>query len=296
MDILRRHSIPAIYLSIPWIRRPFGTSCFVDSQEDLETLTEIKSVCSGNNCLSLLDSLSNFIIKGIFPDNILSMNGSSEELVEWQFFQWKVWDVLRFVEGNNPSDAISLADAGLPSQYLNSISNQNSCVPLLKELKKTLDYGQLTDENIEKIQKIEKPLLSQLRLRNRKGSDSSYPYPITVQKQNRLKTSISEKTRKTILRRDGFSCIFCGSNSSESKLEVDHIIPKALIKKLLLNESLYSSEENLCTTCIGCNREKRDYLQPEDVEHYLKMFASSNHPNHPIVTYLINIQALQKMG
>lgn len=294
MEVLRRNSIPAIYLSIPWIRFPDVVSRFVDSSEDIEMLTEIKSVCFGTNCISSLESPHTFMIKGVFPDNILSLDGTSEEIVEWQYYHWKLWDVLYFIKGGEPAEAVPLKVASLSSQYLESISNQSSCIPMLKELKKFLDFGELTNDDILKIQKLEEKVLSQSRLVSLKGSDTSYAAIRSSLKATQPRAALSEKIRKSVLRRDNYSCIFCGSTSNESRLEVDHIIPRALIKKIKLDEKLYTSEENLCTTCINCNREKSDYMQPKDIAHYIRMFGKIDHPNHAIVPFLINIQSLQR--
>jgi len=56
--------------------------------------------------------------------------------------------------------------------------------------------------------------------------------------------------RFDILRRDGFTCRYCGRNGNSATLEVDHIDPKA-------NGGL-DAEENLVTACFPCNRGKRD--------------------------------------
>lgn len=57
--------------------------------------------------------------------------------------------------------------------------------------------------------------------------------------------SISKKKRFEILKRDGFSCQYCGAHPPQVILQVDHITP---IKKGGDN-----SEDNLITSCQPCN-------------------------------------------
>ncbi|MCP2731068.1 HNH endonuclease [Symplocastrum sp. BBK-W-15] len=54
--------------------------------------------------------------------------------------------------------------------------------------------------------------------------------------------------RVSVLHRDGYKCVFCGRNSKEVPLEVDHIIP--FVKGGSHDLS------NLQTLCFDCNRGK----------------------------------------
>jgi hypothetical protein len=58
--------------------------------------------------------------------------------------------------------------------------------------------------------------------------------------------------RFSILRRDGYTCQYCGKKGNETQLEVDHIDPKA--------NNGPDIKENLVTACGPCNRGKRDKL------------------------------------
>ncbi len=62
------------------------------------------------------------------------------------------------------------------------------------------------------------------------------------------------KLRFEVLKRDGFSCQYCGRNPKEDKikLNIDHIIPR--------KEGGKDSYENLITSCFDCNSGKRDVL------------------------------------
>ena len=60
--------------------------------------------------------------------------------------------------------------------------------------------------------------------------------------------NLSKKTRYEILKRDSFTCQYCGKMAPEVILEVDHIIPVA--------EGGDNDLCNLITSCRDCNRGK----------------------------------------
>lgn len=291
MEVLRVSKIPTIYTSIPWIRKA-GEAVWADCVEDIELIKQMKNVCSRKLCLSSFDSLAQFIIKAVFPDNWNEYNGTSEELINWNYYHWKVWDVLYLIDGNTPNEAVSLKTANIPFNYLETIENKQSCIPLLRELKKKVKYDDLTEDKIHKIERIEEELFTELSIRKLKGSSSGYvsEYKKCIKSKEQ---QVNGKLRQEILRRDNYKCIFCGSTAETTKLEVDHIIPRLLIKKMFLNNSLNTEPINLCTTCRSCNREKSDQLNPKDIDYYLIRFSDHSHPNYGIIPYLLKIKELQ---
>ncbi len=71
------------------------------------------------------------------------------------------------------------------------------------------------------------------------------------------------KIRFTVLRRDNFTCQYCGrSVQNGAILHIDHIQPKAHGGKLTL--------DNLITSCFDCNLGKRDILLSEREQNKLK--------------------------
>lgn len=60
--------------------------------------------------------------------------------------------------------------------------------------------------------------------------------------------SLSKRTRFEVLKRDGFSCRYCGATAIAGLLEVDHVIPVA--------EGGLDVPENLVAACLDCNRGK----------------------------------------
>lgn len=291
MDLLRENKIPALYLTIPWIRKS-EVCTWADCLEDIDLITQMKNVCNGKLCISSFDSRSEFIIKAVFPDNWNQFSGTSEGLIQWNYFYWKVWDVLYLIEDNAPYEAVVLSEANIPFDYLESIESRQSCIPLLKKLKKIIDYGDLTAKDLFCIDKLERKLFEEIDFKKMKGSASSYMLN-TKKKENYIDKKISLKLRKEILRRDNYQCVFCGATSQNAVLEVDHVIPKSLIKKMCLRESLHNDSINLCTTCLRCNREKSDLLKPIDIIHYMNRFSNKDHPNHEILQYLEKIKDMQ---
>jgi len=62
------------------------------------------------------------------------------------------------------------------------------------------------------------------------------------------KNILSNKLRFNVLKRDNFTCQYCGRKPPEVILEVDHIIP--------ISDGGETSLDNLITSCRECNRGK----------------------------------------
>ena len=73
---------------------------------------------------------------------------------------------------------------------------------------------------------------------------------IDKRKDNPRKRNMSPKLRFEILRRDGFTCQYCGKTGTEKELEIDHVVP--------FSKGGTNDEGNLITSCFDCNRGKRD--------------------------------------
>lgn len=68
---------------------------------------------------------------------------------------------------------------------------------------------------------------------------------------------LSVRTRMEVLKRDRFTCAYCGNHPPNVLLEVDHIVPRAAGGS--------DEMENLVTACWDCNRGKADRLLEEGV-------------------------------
>lgn len=62
----------------------------------------------------------------------------------------------------------------------------------------------------------------------------------------------SKRLRFEVLKRDNFKCQYCGRTKDETKLELDHKIPRSRGGENTLN--------NLITACIDCNRGKSNHF------------------------------------
>lgn len=70
--------------------------------------------------------------------------------------------------------------------------------------------------------------------------------------------SIGAKVRFAVFRRDTFRCTYCGRDSKEVQLEVDHIIP--------LTKGGSDDPSNLTTSCWECNLGKFNSVLSEQAE------------------------------
>ena len=61
---------------------------------------------------------------------------------------------------------------------------------------------------------------------------------------------VSARTRFEIFKRDGFSCVYCGTTPLQKPLHVDHVVPWA--------EGGTGKASNLVTACADCNLGKAD--------------------------------------
>jgi hypothetical protein len=64
-----------------------------------------------------------------------------------------------------------------------------------------------------------------------------------------------KRLRFSIFARDGFTCRYCGRQSDEIAMVLDHVIP--------VSKGGTSDENNLVTSCVECNQGKADVL----IEH-----------------------------
>lgn len=72
----------------------------------------------------------------------------------------------------------------------------------------------------------------------------------------------SNKHRFDILKRDSFTCQYCGASPPDVRLHVDHVIPVAL--------GGTNHDANLVTACQACNSGKRDGLiRPVVIQEWL---------------------------
>lgn len=285
MIIYRKNPLPAIYCKIPFWRRI--TRVFADCPDDLNEIILLKEISKGNLCISKLEQQNTFLLAISFSEELLHLKGDTDELIEYVQYGLKMWDVGYYLRGTKPTEGVDPFEVGLDSENIENIAAK-SCLPFIHKLEKA--YGKqsepfLTKEEEKKIVELEERAFARIKLKSLKGSlNSSF---------TECYDSSNTKMRGRILRRDLYKCVFCGTHGNETKLDVDHIIPKNTIKKLNLNEILLSIDYNLVTNCFKCNRSKSDYLKKQDIEYYFKAFANPEHPNHKILDFLKPIKSMQ---
>jgi 5-methylcytosine-specific restriction enzyme A len=98
--------------------------------------------------------------------------------------------------------------------------------------------GWLRDRINEVNQKTPKPL---------KVTKISEPKSRSIA-ENKPSRYIPLSIRVDVLNRDGYKCVFCGRNSKEVTLEIDHVIP--------FSGGGSNKSDNLQTLCFDCNRGK----------------------------------------
>jgi 5-methylcytosine-specific restriction endonuclease McrA len=96
-----------------------------------------------------------------------------------------------------------------------------------------------------------------------------YPFPSVIRLSAYLRVPFKkiELSRKNILRRDGFKCMYCGDH--KPPLTVDHIIPRS--------RGGTDQWENLVCACIKCNNRKGNRT-PE--EAHMKLLTVPRKPHH----------------
>ncbi len=96
-----------------------------------------------------------------------------------------------------------------------------------------------------------------------------YPWPSIIRLNNFVKVPFQRVvlTRKNVLRRDSFKCVYCGR--SDLPLTIDHVLPKA--------RGGGDSWENLVCACTVCNNKKGDRT-PEEAD--MNMINRPFKPSH----------------
>jgi 5-methylcytosine-specific restriction endonuclease McrA len=97
----------------------------------------------------------------------------------------------------------------------------------------------------------------------------SYPYPSVIKLSTyfRIPFKQIELSRKNIIRRDSFTCQYCGAKTQD--LTIDHIIPRS--------RGGADTWENLVAACHYCNNKKGNRT-PEEAE--MQLLSIPRKPHH----------------
>lgn len=63
--------------------------------------------------------------------------------------------------------------------------------------------------------------------------------------------------RARVLETHGHACVYCGKRPPEVRLEIEHLIPRALAEKYGMLDELIDSADNLAPACPECNSGQR---------------------------------------
>ena len=281
IHVFRNNHIPILYTQLGFVRKQ--NRLLSNHTEDGSLLRTVQAVAAGNACVSELERPTEIIVKAEFPGDISSYTEESDfdtrKGIAWRAYCWKTYDVECLLRSTQPAEAVSLGDAGIEEEYLESLAAPTSCIPFLED---TVEIYQnesgrngyiLKGQRKRAIQERERILLAQKRLEDRKRS------PHQSRRANRSPSAspgprITKKLRHKILLDYGQRCISCGKDSSIIAIEVDHIIPRNLIKNLNLDDKLHTAPENLAAMCIDCNRGKSGRLTKGDIQFYLQKFSA----------------------
>jgi 5-methylcytosine-specific restriction endonuclease McrA len=260
-------------------------------------MKSLQAAMKGKECISKLEQQNTFLMALSVDDKFAHLKGESNELCEFVEYGLRIWDVQYYLKDTHPTEAIDLIEEGIDEVKLDMLAARESCFPLIRELEKA--YGKkpnyfLDKSQEEEVRKIEDRLFASLKIEEIKGKRTS-----TANRSNKsIKPgdgNFNPKLRDSIFRRDKYRCFYCGGTSNDSRLEVNHIIPRNLIRRFNLNEELFTADYNLITTCFQCNRGKSDYLHIEDINRYFESFDKKAHPNHKLLSFLTLIKQLQEL-
>lgn len=84
------------------------------------------------------------------------------------------------------------------------------------------------------------------------GAEFRIPEVIMLTEFDKMPQQRVHFSRKTIYRRDGCRCQYCGDKLTSDELTIDHVVPSS--------KGGLSTWENCCLCCTPCNRQKADRL------------------------------------
>lgn len=257
MFVFSKKQIPYFYFSGNWVRK-LKLKTVYNETEFKEELIEIEQFKNHNLPIDNLSNPEEFIL-AIFIESFLARDKKTISYFEITKYYWKIHDSIYILNNKKASEAVSLEL--LPQSQVDDLKSDSSCLPFLFDYANFIDLNHL-NYKIGDLKNAEKRELSKYRIEVRKNQISKH----TIKSPT---TSVSLKNRQNILFRDSSRCLLCGRTSAEIPIEVDHIIPRNIIKRLGLNSDLLTSEYNLMSFCFECNRGKSGDLSNSSIEYYI---------------------------
>jgi 5-methylcytosine-specific restriction endonuclease McrA len=88
-------------------------------------------------------------------------------------------------------------------------------------------------------------------------------------------------SRVNVLKRDHYTCQYCGSKMSSHEATIDHVIPVSRCRKIKAEPNTWT---NTVASCRKCQKRKRDLSMEEvGMKFYNPLFA----PKRPRVNYIV---------
>lgn len=90
-------------------------------------------------------------------------------------------------------------------------------------------------------------------------------------------------SRANVLRRDHYTCQYCGLRMADSKATIDHVVPISACKRMGINPDTWG---NTVACCAKCQRRKGDRPM---AQVGMKFYDPNFEPKMPRVNYLVFI-------
>ncbi|WP_028972867.1 toll/interleukin-1 receptor domain-containing protein [Spirochaeta cellobiosiphila] len=170
MIVYRKNKIPYLYSELGYLRHHENSFIvFCDCIDDIDMIHDMQAIIRGDKCLSEIEGPSYLYIAADIPDEVLSLSGNSNKVIEWKLYFLKVYDVTTLIDEVYPSEAKRISDLDLSADRLNKLFDNRTCIPFLNEVQKFYDYGDykgvsISKEILEKIEKLENRILAGKKL------------------------------------------------------------------------------------------------------------------------------------
>ena len=133
MDVYRKKPLPVIYTQLGFVRKS-GLFIRADCPEDLPDLQKLQTIVAGAACVSEIEwSYGLFVKLTEIPDSVPRLDGTSDAVIQWRVFYWKLGDAESLVTDSRPAEAVPLMDAGISTNFLESLAHPISCLPMLRQ-------------------------------------------------------------------------------------------------------------------------------------------------------------------
>jgi hypothetical protein len=265
---------------MPWVRNE-GRWHFVDclDPDDRQSILTLKAILRGEMDVREFDSEFVFVLALDMPEHVGTCDGTTGRSVFVEPFKWDVSDVAFLVEENRPIHHPSISEAGFSKKDLLRLANpRHSAVDYIEDLEIHAGYKKghyLGSGGKDRLIELEKSLAAKIRLFQKRDQLSDY-----LRAPQKVDVSIGGKIRNNVLQDHEYACIFCGKARPDVALHVHHVIPRGIVKKLQLDEGLYTCRWNLVCACVECNLAKSDNLAAQDLRFFIKQIESGSLANN----------------